>query len=143
MRAAEVAANGGKSLFATATSTAHALGPPSASPAFKTRPHQRFPSLRPTVRTLIRRFSPHLALPMGMAEAEGNQTAKTADGRVLNYVDHTYHDFSKFFEVGGEVVSHKKAGKNFPAVLHRILSEEAKYSHIITWMVCLYVFGHE
>ena len=67
-----------------------------------------------------------------------HQTVKTADGRVLNYVDHTYHDFSKYFEEGGEAVSHKKAGKNFPALLHRILSEETEYSHIITWMVCFW-----
>ena len=51
-----------------------------------------------------------------------------------NFVDHTYHDFSRYFDRGGGVVRHMKAGKNFPAKLHRILSD-AHYSHLISWMV--------
>ena len=95
-----------------------------------------FPSPAPSIEPIKQ---PFLFSSSGIVDmAEGHQTAKTANGRVLNYVDHTYHNFSKFFEAGGEVFRHKKAGKNFPAMLHKILSEETKYSHIITWMVCFW-----
>ena len=52
----------------------------------------------------------------------------------LKFVDHTYHDFSRYIEEGGELCKHKKSGNNFPARLHKILSE-SEYSHLITWMV--------
>lgn len=48
-------------------------------------------------------------------------------------VDHTYHDYSRYLEEGGEIVKHKKSGANFPAKLHRMLSDSG-FSHIITWM---------
>ncbi|KAL7534677.1 hypothetical protein ACHAXR_009370, partial [Thalassiosira sp. AJA248-18] len=51
----------------------------------------------------------------------------------LKYVDHTYQDLSCFIEEGGELIKHKKSGNNFPARLHKILSEPT-YSDIITWM---------
>lgn len=51
----------------------------------------------------------------------------------LKYVDHTYRDFSRYVEDGGELIKHKKSGNNFPARLHQILSEPL-YANIITWM---------
>ena len=50
------------------------------------------------------------------------------------YTVHTYHDYSTFIEEGGVIRKHKKSGRNFPARLHSILSNE-QYSHIISWMV--------
>ncbi len=52
----------------------------------------------------------------------------------LKFVDHTYHDYSRYIEEGGQLCRHKKSGNNFPARLHKILSEP-EYSHLITWMV--------
>jgi hypothetical protein len=52
----------------------------------------------------------------------------------LKYVDHTYRDFSRYVEDGGELIKHKKSGNNFPARLHQILSDPA-HLDIITWMV--------
>ena len=54
----------------------------------------------------------------------------------LRYVDHTYRDFSRYVEEGGELVKHKKSGNNFPARLHKILSaSDPGHSAVITWMV--------
>ena len=50
------------------------------------------------------------------------------------YVDHTYHDFSHYFQEGGKPIKHKKADANFPAKLHQMLTK-SQFSHIITWMV--------
>ena len=50
------------------------------------------------------------------------------------YVDHTYHDFSHYFQEGGKPIKHKKADANFPAKLHQMLAE-TQFAHIITWMV--------
>ena len=50
------------------------------------------------------------------------------------YVDHTYHDFSHYFQEGGKPIKHKKADANFPAKLHQMLAKP-QFSHIITWMV--------
>jgi len=49
------------------------------------------------------------------------------------YANHTYRNFSTFIEDGGKIEKHKKSGKNFPARLHAMLSDE-QYSHIISWM---------
>ncbi len=49
------------------------------------------------------------------------------------YVDHSYHDYSSYIEDGGTVERHKKSDRNFPALLHSILSDE-QYSHMIAWM---------
>mmetsp|Transcript_1758 Transcript_1758/g.3320 ORF Transcript_1758/g.3320 Transcript_1758/m.3320 type:complete len:137 (-) Transcript_1758:910-1320(-) len=51
----------------------------------------------------------------------------------LKYVDHTYRDFSNYTEDGGELIKHKKSGNNFPARLHKILSDPS-HSDVITWM---------
>ena len=56
----------------------------------------------------------------------------------LKFVDHTYHDFSRYIEEGGQLCKHKKSGNNFPARLHKILSE-SEYSHLITWMVSVLI----
>lgn len=54
----------------------------------------------------------------------------TAEGQQIG---NAYHDFSRYLEDKGEVPRHKKAGVNFPAKLHKILSKP-EFSHIITWM---------
>eukprot|EP00571_Detonula_confervacea_P010867 CAMPEP_0172302126 /NCGR_PEP_ID=MMETSP1058-20130122/3875_1 /TAXON_ID=83371 /ORGANISM="Detonula confervacea, Strain CCMP 353" /LENGTH=381 /DNA_ID=CAMNT_0013012491 /DNA_START=84 /DNA_END=1229 /DNA_ORIENTATION=- len=51
----------------------------------------------------------------------------------LKYVDHTYRDFGRYVEEGGELIKHKKSGNNFPARLHQMLSAP-EHSHVITWM---------
>lgn len=51
----------------------------------------------------------------------------------VRYVDHTYRDYSRYLEEGGQLAKHKKCQANFPAKLHKILSEQA-HSHIITWL---------
>ena len=50
------------------------------------------------------------------------------------FVDHTYRDFSRFIEEGGQLIRHKKCHKNFPAKVHQMLSD-SENSHIVTWMV--------
>jgi len=50
----------------------------------------------------------------------------------LRYVDHTYRDFSRYIEEGGKLIKHKKSGNNFPARLHKVLSDHNE--HAITWM---------
>ncbi|KAL3823653.1 hypothetical protein ACHAXA_009758 [Cyclostephanos tholiformis] len=53
----------------------------------------------------------------------------------LKYVDHTYRDFSRYVEEGGELVKHKKSGNNFPARLHRLLSSTDRgHTDAISWM---------
>jgi len=52
----------------------------------------------------------------------------------LKLVDHTYRDFSTYLDDGGRLFKHKKCYKNFPAQLHKILSDP-EHSEIITWMV--------
>jgi len=49
------------------------------------------------------------------------------------YANHTYHNYATFLEDGGKIEKHKKCERNFPALLHAMLSDE-KYSHIISWM---------
>ncbi len=52
----------------------------------------------------------------------------------LKLVDHTYRDFSTYLEDGGKLYKHKKCHKNFPAQLHKILSDPV-HSEVVTWMV--------
>ena len=52
----------------------------------------------------------------------------------IRYVDHSYRDYSQYIQSGGEIIKHKKSTNNFPARLHRMLSDEG-HSDIITWMV--------
>lgn len=49
------------------------------------------------------------------------------------YVDHTYRDFSCYIQQGGAMIKRKKAGNNFPAKLHKLLSDPNN-SDIVTWM---------
>jgi len=51
----------------------------------------------------------------------------------LKYVDHTYRDFSRYIEEGGKLIKHKKSTNNFPARLHKMLSE-SKNEDVIAWM---------
>mmetsp|Transcript_44056 Transcript_44056/g.79050 ORF Transcript_44056/g.79050 Transcript_44056/m.79050 type:complete len:425 (-) Transcript_44056:524-1798(-) len=51
----------------------------------------------------------------------------------LKYVDHTYRDFSRYIDEGGQLIKHKKCEANFPAKLHKMLSEST-HSDVITWM---------
>ena len=48
--------------------------------------------------------------------------------------DHSYQDYSTHVKNGGKLEKHKKSERNFPARLHKILSNE-QYSHVISWMV--------
>lgn len=72
------------------------------------------------------------------------QRMKTNSPSSMKYVDHTYRDFSRYVEEGGELAKHKKSANNFPARLHKILSEtDPDHSDVITWMVSpesLFVF---
>ena len=52
----------------------------------------------------------------------------------LKYVDHTYHDFSTYIIEGGELTKHKKSDNNFPARLHKLVSD-GHSNDVITWMV--------
>lgn len=59
---------------------------------------------------------------------------------LVKYVDHTYRDYSRYIEDGGELIRHKKSNNNFTARLHRVLSDPQN-SAVITWMVSdTYVF---
>ena len=49
------------------------------------------------------------------------------------YTDHTYREYSTYIERGGKIDKHKKSDRNFPALLHIMLSDE-QYSHVISWM---------
>mmetsp|Transcript_32675 Transcript_32675/g.55620 ORF Transcript_32675/g.55620 Transcript_32675/m.55620 type:complete len:439 (+) Transcript_32675:177-1493(+) len=71
-------------------------------------------------------------------KSDGNNMAgpptpatRTNDNRPR--VNHTYHDFSRYLEEVGTPPKRKKADKNFPAKLHRILATP-EFSQIITWM---------
>ena len=87
----------------------------------------------PPFKNYLRTASTNLDLA-DVLEATVTETESIGKKNQRNFVDHTYHDFSQYFEGGGEAFRHKKAGKNFPATLHRILSD-SQYSHIISWMV--------
>lgn len=52
----------------------------------------------------------------------------------LRYVDHTYRDFSRYIEEGGRLIKHKKSEANFPAKLHKMVSDPAN-SKALMWMV--------
>ncbi|KAL7540978.1 hypothetical protein ACHAXR_010535, partial [Thalassiosira sp. AJA248-18] len=69
-------------------------------------------------------------------EYHGSSISTTSPGSGANmrlHVDHTYRDFSRYLQHGGQTTKHKKSGANFPAKLYRMLSE-TRFSHIITWM---------
>ena len=51
----------------------------------------------------------------------------------VRYVDHTYRDFSRYIEDGGELIKHKKCEANFPAKIHKMLSDP-RHADAITWM---------
>lgn len=51
----------------------------------------------------------------------------------LRFVDHTYRDFSRYLEEGGQLIKHKKCEANFPSNVHKMLSDPA-HSRVITWM---------
>ena len=57
-----------------------------------------------------------------------------ATGIITNIPGYNYRDYSTYIEDGGAMKKHKKSHNNFPARLHKILSDE-QYSHIILWMV--------
>ena len=66
----------------------------------------------------------------------------TVPSLFIKYVDHTYRDYSRYVEEGGELIKHKKSGNNFPARLHQMLTDAAasdQYSDVIAWMVRGYV----
>ena len=52
----------------------------------------------------------------------------------MRYVDHTYRDYSRYIENGGQLIKHKKSEKNFPAKVHKMISDQ-RHSNVITWMV--------
>ena len=66
--------------------------------------------------------------------AEDVMTSGSNRPREWATVDHAYHDFSRYLLEGGELVRKKKSDNNFPAKLHKILSDP-DLSHIIAWMV--------
>jgi hypothetical protein len=70
---------------------------------------------------------------MNSMTEEGGHDDDAAD-YARRYVDHTYQDFSRYLQQGGEIPKHKKSGSNFPARLHHML-EDPNNSHIIAWMV--------
>ena len=78
---------------------------------------------------------------MGQQKVQAMMTSNSppsSSSSSLRYVDHTYHDFSRFVEEGGKLVKHKKSGNNFPARLHRVLSStDPCHSAVISWMVSL------
>mmetsp|Transcript_19886 Transcript_19886/g.44903 ORF Transcript_19886/g.44903 Transcript_19886/m.44903 type:complete len:510 (+) Transcript_19886:45-1574(+) len=51
----------------------------------------------------------------------------------VKYVDHTYHDYSRFLVDGGELPKTKKGHRNFPAKIHLMISE-VRNNDVITWM---------
>ena len=62
------------------------------------------------------------------------KTAMNITSTSLKYVDHTYHDFSNYIIDGGELTKHKKSDNNFPARLHKLVSD-GHSNDVITWMV--------
>ena len=63
------------------------------------------------------------------------------DGDTRRYVDHAYHDFSRYtIEQGGEIPKHKKSGSNFTARLYHMLANPNN-SHIIAWMAAFLLLG--
>ncbi|KAL7547503.1 hypothetical protein ACHAWF_010792 [Thalassiosira exigua] len=52
---------------------------------------------------------------------------------MVRYVDHTYRDFSRYVQEGGDLPKHKKCDRNFPARVHQMLSDPAN-SRAVTWM---------
>ena len=62
------------------------------------------------------------------------QTTMNITSTSLKYVDHTYHDFSNYIIDGGELTKHKKSDNNFPARLHKLVSD-GHSNDVITWMV--------
>ena len=47
---------------------------------------------------------------------------------------HSYSDYSRYVERGGELVKKKNSHNNFPARLHRILSGE-NCDDVVVWLV--------
>lgn len=77
------------------------------------------------------------------AAANAPNPPKVHASSALKYVDHTYRDFSRYVEEGGELIKHKKSTNDFPARLHKMLTDESANSGVITWMVSLLIFGWE
>ena len=48
-------------------------------------------------------------------------------------VGRSYSDYSRYIEQGGKLVKHKKSKNNFPARLHRLLSEQN--CNVVVWLV--------
>lgn len=74
-----------------------------------------------------------------MKNTNGNDSAakkkmKSREKKSPRYVDHTYRNYSRYVEEGGELITHKKSTDNFPARLHKALSIP-DHSDVITWQV--------
>ena len=71
--------------------------------------------------------------PSNMDNQHVNIAALPHHYSLPRYVDHTYRDFSNYIKDGNRIEKHKKCDRNFPALVHSILSND-QYSHIISWM---------
>ena len=92
--------------------------------------------------TTNRRLLPIFNTTYNPPSSKGGQQKTTMNitSTSLKYVDHTYHDFSTYIIEGGELTKHKKSDNNFPARLHKLVSD-GHSNDVITWMVscCLFV----
>ena len=67
--------------------------------------------------------------------------ADTADDAAAAYstmatteITASYRDYSRYLELGGDLARHKKCESNFPARIHRMVSN-ADHSDIVHWQV--------
>ena len=71
--------------------------------------------------------------PQQQKEGASSAMSTRSETGQRKYVDHTYHDCSRYLERGGQITDHKKSQNNFPKKLHLMLSN-SDLSHVITWM---------
>ena len=95
-------------------------------------PHRIDTAYNTTNRRLLPIFNTTYNPPSSMGGQQ--QTTMNITSTSLKYVDHTYHDFSNYIIDGGELTKHKKSDNNFPARLHKLVSD-GHSNDVITWMV--------
>ena len=68
------------------------------------------------------------------ADTADDDASATYDASATTEITASYRDYSRYLELGGDLTRHKKCDRNFPARVHRMVSNP-DHSHIIHWLV--------
>ena len=73
-------------------------------------------------------------LDQPIAAGTAEDAAATYSTMATTEITASYRDYSRYLELGGDLARHKKCESNFPARIHRMVSN-ADHSDIVGWLV--------